>query len=92
MTERLKKAFQRVRDEGRTAVIPYVTIGFPTLEDTLAIVPAIEEAGADVIELGVPYSDPLADGPTAVQFSNEIIPGRQCVIEKGFIKWRFTAD
>ncbi len=64
MTDRLDKALQRIRDEGRTGVIPYVTIGFPTLKDTLAIVPAIEKAGADVIELGVPYSDPLADGPT----------------------------
>ncbi|MEX2598485.1 MAG: tryptophan synthase subunit alpha [Dehalococcoidia bacterium] len=64
MTERLARAFQRMRDERRTGIIPYVTVGFPTLDDTLAIVPAIEQAGADVIELGVPYSDPLADGPT----------------------------
>jgi tryptophan synthase alpha chain len=64
MTKRLDYAMARLRPERRTGVLPYVTIGFPSLEDTLRIVPAIERAGADVIELGVPYSDPLADGPT----------------------------
>jgi len=64
MTERLDSAMARLCAEGRTGVIPYVTIGFPAVQDTLAIVPALEAAGADVIELGVPYSDPLADGPT----------------------------
>ena len=64
MLERLTKAFQKAQVEGRTGVIPYVTIGFRTAEETLAIVPAIEASGADAIELGVPYSDPLADGPT----------------------------
>ena len=64
MTKRLDRAMQAARDEARTGLVPYVTIGFPTVEDTLAIVPAIEAAGADAIELGVPYSDPLADGPT----------------------------
>ena len=63
MLDRLDSALARARSEGRTAVAPYVTIGFPSVEDTLAIVPAIEQAGADAIELGVPYSDPLADGP-----------------------------
>ena len=53
-----------MRDNGRVGVIPYVTIGFPTLEDTFAIVPALEKAGATVIELGVPYSDPIGEGPT----------------------------
>lgn len=64
MTERLDDALQRMRDGGRTGVIPYVTVGFPVAEDTLSIVPALEAAGAAAIELGVPYSDPLADGPT----------------------------
>lgn len=64
MSERLDKALQKMRDSGKTGVFPYVTIGFPTVEDTLAIVPALEKAGATLIELGVPYSDPLAEGPT----------------------------
>jgi tryptophan synthase alpha subunit len=75
MTKRLDIALQRARDQKRTAIIPYVTIGFPTLEDTLAIVPAIEQAGADVIELGVPYSDPLADGPTIQAASYRALEG-----------------
>jgi len=47
----------------------YVTAGFPKLEDTLAVMEAIQAAGADIIELGIPYSDPIADGPT-IQESN----------------------
>lgn len=49
----------------------YFTAGFPKLEDTLTIMQAIESAGADIIEVGVPYSDPIADGPT-IQDSNQI--------------------
>jgi tryptophan synthase alpha chain len=64
VSERLDQVMSRLRSYGRTGVIPYVTIGFPSLDDTMRIVPALEKAGADVIELGVPYSDPLADGPT----------------------------
>jgi tryptophan synthase alpha chain len=64
MSERLNRALRMMRGSGKTGVIPYVTIGFPTVEDTLAIVPALEKAGATLIELGVPYSDPLAEGPT----------------------------
>ena len=75
MLNRLESALARARDEGRTAVAPYVTVGFPTIEDTLAIVPAIEQAGADVIELGVPYSDPLADGPTIQAASYRALAG-----------------
>ncbi len=45
-------------------VVPFVTVGFPDVEATLELVPALEQAGAAVIELGVPFSDPLAEGPT----------------------------
>jgi tryptophan synthase alpha chain len=69
MSERLDRALQAMRDEGRTGVFPYVTMGYPTVADTLAIVPALEAAGATVIELGVPYSDPLAEGPTIQEAS-----------------------
>ena len=64
MSDRLDETMNRLHSEGRTGVFPYVTMGFPSLVDTMRIVPALEAAGADVIELGVPYSDPLADGPT----------------------------
>ena len=64
MSERLDRALQKMREKGEPGVFPYVTIGFPTAEDTLSIVSALEKAGATLIELGVPYSDPLAEGPT----------------------------
>ena len=50
--------------EGRAALVPYVTAGFPDPEQCADVLPALAEAGADVIELGIPFSDPLADGPT----------------------------
>ena len=59
--ERIGEAFAAA--PGRAALMPYVMAGFPTLEDSLLIGEACVQAGADVIELGVPYSDPLADGP-----------------------------
>jgi tryptophan synthase alpha chain len=75
MSERLDKALAAMRESGKTGVFPYVTIGFPTAEDTLTIVPALEKAGATVIELGVPYSDPLAEGPTIQAASYKALEG-----------------
>jgi len=56
--------FSRRRAEGRAALVPYVTAGHPAADGTVALLRAIADAGADVLELGVPFSDPLADGPT----------------------------
>ena len=61
---RLDHALARARAEGRAALIVYVTAGHPDLHATRRLVPALFEAGADVVELGMPFSDPLADGPT----------------------------
>lgn len=61
---RIANTFERLRAEKRTALIPYITAGDPTLAVTEAVVPALVAGGADLIELGIPYSDPLADGPT----------------------------
>jgi tryptophan synthase alpha chain len=60
---RIEEAFARARSERRAAFIPYVTAGDPAGDATLDICRALAEEGADVIELGVPFSDPLADGP-----------------------------
>jgi len=60
-TERIAAAFARAL--GRAALMPYLMGGYPTLEDSLAIGEACVSAGADLLELGMPYSDPLADGP-----------------------------
>jgi len=61
---RISRAFALAAQDGRPAVMPYVTAGDPNLAVTAALLPALAEAGADMVELGVPYSDPLADGPT----------------------------
>jgi len=60
---RIEKTFKRLKKEGRKALIPYIMAGDPTLEDTKRFVIELEEAGVDIIELGVPFTDPIADGP-----------------------------
>jgi len=60
---RISATFDRLRAEGRPGLVTYTTVGDPDLARAAAIVEAIDRAGADVIEVGVPFSDPLADGP-----------------------------
>ncbi|MEM7415979.1 MAG: tryptophan synthase subunit alpha [Gemmatimonadota bacterium] len=60
----ISSAFAARRASGRAALVPYVTAGYPELDSTVPVLEAIAAAGADVIEVGVPFSDPLADGPT----------------------------
>ena len=61
---RISRRFQELDSRGEKALICYVVAGDPSAEKTIAIIRALEEAGVDVIELGVPFSDPLADGPS----------------------------
>jgi len=61
---RIDTLFREKKREGKTALILYLTAGYPDLETTEALIPELEQAGADLIELGVPFSDPIADGPT----------------------------
>lgn len=67
---RIAATFAATRREGRVALMPYLTVGFPDVETTLAGVPALLRGGADLIELGMPFSDPMADGVT-VQRANQ---------------------
>jgi len=67
---RIAETFDTLRQQQRTALIPFVTAGDPSLEATFEVVLALVEAGADLIELGVPFSDPMADGPT-IQASSQ---------------------
>jgi tryptophan synthase alpha chain len=62
--ERLDAAFARAKNAGRGALIPNLCAGDPDRETTAAMLGALANAGADVVELGIPYGDPLADGPT----------------------------
>ncbi len=61
---RIEATFARLKAEGRTGLVAFLTVGYPEIESTLRFVPALIEGGADIIELGVPFSDPLAEGPT----------------------------
>ncbi len=64
MSGRIEKAFARARKARRTAFIPYITAGDPAPARTVVLARALERAGADILELGVPFTDPIADGPT----------------------------
>ena len=68
---RLSEKFNQLKKDRRKAVIPYVTPEFPIPGTTVPLVLALEKAGAAIVELGIPFSDPLADGPT-IQHSSGI--------------------
>jgi tryptophan synthase alpha chain len=67
---RIAECFARLQSNGKKGLIPYITSGHPTKDITVSVMHAIAKAGADLIELGVPFSDPMADGPV-IQKSNE---------------------
>lgn len=71
--DRIGQAFRDARAEGRSALIPYVTAGYPTLDRLPGLIRALTRAGADVIEIGIPFSDPLADGPVLQRAATEAL-------------------
>src|ERR671911_2843675 len=60
-------AFRRARSEGRAALVGYLPAGYPTVDGAVRALAAMVEAGVDIVEVGLPYSDPLMDGPTIQQ-------------------------
>ena len=71
--DQLAARFRAWRAAGRTALIPYVTAGYPSPAETGPLLDALADAGADLIELGVPFSDPVADGPTIQRSSQRAL-------------------
>jgi tryptophan synthase len=70
MSERILSTFAKAKAEGRPVFVPFVTAGFPTQQATVPLLLALEQGGADLIELGIPHTDPLADGPTIQEASS----------------------
>jgi tryptophan synthase alpha chain len=70
---RIAETFRRLKSEGRVALMPYLMTGFPERDSALELAPALEAAGADLFELGVPFSDPLADGATVQRASERAL-------------------
>ncbi|MEK6405538.1 MAG: tryptophan synthase subunit alpha [Acidobacteriota bacterium] len=70
---RIEETFKALKSEGRKGFIPYITAGDPSLEATEQIILELERSGADIIELGVPFSDPMADGPVIQRASERAL-------------------
>jgi tryptophan synthase alpha chain len=72
---RLQQSFERALETKHAALMPYLTVGFPSDAAWVEIVPEMVRGGADVIELGLPFSDPLADGPTIQEATFRVLQG-----------------
>ncbi|TID30880.1 hypothetical protein CANINC_000528 [Pichia inconspicua] len=81
MSAELRNAFIKAQKEGRNALVTFMTAYFPSPEDSIPILFALQEGGADVIELGIPFSDPIADGPT-IQAANTKAIENGCTVNK----------
>ena len=78
---RIQQTLNRLQKQNRKGLVPFVTTGFPSPELTVPIMHAMVEGGADVIELGVPFSDPMADGPV-IQHASEVALQKGMTLEK----------
>lgn len=91
--DRYAAMFERLRDENAGAFVPFVMVGDPSLEQSEKIITQLIESGADALELGIPYSDPIADGPTLQKaairaLEKKVTPG-DCLALLGRIRERF---
>lgn len=80
---RIASCFEKARAENRAALIPFLTVGYPTLDASKALILAIAAGGADLIEIGIPFSDPLADGAT-VQRTSQVALEHGASLASGF--------
>ena len=76
---RIESGFRALRRDGRKGFIPYITAGDPSIETTEQIILELERSGADIIELGVPFSDPMADGPVIQRASERALANQVSV-------------
>ena len=72
---RIKKKFEKLSQNNRKALIPFITAGDPNLDATLELMSTLVDSGSDIIELGIPFSDPIADGPTIQRASERALAG-----------------
>lgn len=89
---RISRRFEELAAQRTSGFIAYVTAGDPSLEATLAVAHALESAGVDILELGIPFSDPLADGPTIQAASNRALAAGMTVSGSLEIVRRFRAN
>jgi len=73
---RISQTWERLKQENKRALIPYITAGDPSLETTRQLIFGLEQAGADMIEVGMPFSDPMADGPTIQKASERALASK----------------
>src|SRR5262245_3506662 len=74
---RIDKRFAELKQEGRAGLVTFITAGDPDYDTSLSILKALPRAGADIIELGMPFSDPMADGPAIQASSQRALKGGQ---------------
>jgi tryptophan synthase alpha chain len=91
-SRRISRRFEELAAERASGFVAYVTAGDPSLEATLDVVRALESAGIDILELGIPFSDPLADGPTIQAASNRALAAGMTVSGSLEIVRRFRAQ
>ena len=89
---RISRRFSALHSAGELGLVAYITAGDPSMAATLEFVLALEEAGTDVIELGVPFSDPLADGPTIQRASERALKAGASLAELATLNSSMTND
>ena len=87
----IRDKFEQLRKEKKKAFIPYITFGFPNIKYTKDIILTLQDSGADIIELGLPFSDPLADGPI-IQRASDTALKSGATIEKLFSMFELLKD
>lgn len=89
---RIAEAFARARDEGRAALMPYLSANFPDPETSKACLEAAIQAGADVLEIGIPFSDPMMDGPTIQTANQQVLDAGHTVADHLALCTSLTAE